>query len=461
MGIRFLCPNGHKLNVKAFLAGQRGICPHCGERFVIPSESIKNIRVESLGATRAPGEGGALVDEDVELFDFAAQSHLVPTMPSTEIPVVTAPNASAPAASVPTNTAPTNTVPTSTARSTAAPIPSARPTEAGVSDAAAVDPAPSPPASAPTQRPFDQPDGVGGIALEIGEDFSIVPPASQANTPSAPIEDDLLAAGNRFEDLPDLEELTAAARGATSPPTAPAAAPRPVAPQTAVPQAANLQASPTASARAAPSTVAAPVAPSAPRAGGAAYQPAAPPPAPPLVGGMPTIDPISESPHAVWYVRLVSGDQFGPAAGEAMRRWLDEGRVPPGCLVWREGWPEWRPSEATFAVVAQRVPPAIPGAAPAVSAAPTARPPSPASSLGLGGSSAPVGYGSAIPSADPRLNSPAATLSEAPAAAPLAPAAMLAAKRRKAQRITALVIGLLALAVIGLVPVLIYVLFRQ
>lgn len=457
MGIRFLCPNGHKLNVKAFLAGQRGICPHCGERFVIPSESIKNIRVESLGATRAPDEGGALVEEDVEFFDFAAQSHLVPTMPSTEIPVVTAPNASAPAASVPTNTGPTSTAP-----SIAAPIPSAPSVDAGVSDAAAVDPAPSPPAGAPTQRPFDQPDGVGGIALEIGEDFSIVPPASQANTPSAPIEDDLLAAGNRFEDLPDLEELTAAAaRGAASPTTAPAAAPRPTAPQTAVPQFGASQASPTAPARAAPSTVAAPVAPSAPRAGGAAYQPAVPPPAPPLVGGMPTIDPISESPHAVWYVRLVSGDQFGPAAGEAMRRWLDEGRVPPGCLVWREGWPEWRPSEATFAVVAQRVPPAIPGAAPAVSAAPTARPPSPASSLGLGGSTAPVAYGSAIPSADPRLKAPTAELPEAPTAAPLPPAAMLAAKRRKAQRITALVIGLLALAVIGLVPVLIYVLFRQ
>ena len=39
MGIRFLCPNGHKLNVKSFQAGKRGICPHCGARFTIPSES--------------------------------------------------------------------------------------------------------------------------------------------------------------------------------------------------------------------------------------------------------------------------------------------------------------------------------------------------------------------------------------------------------------------------------------
>jgi hypothetical protein len=39
MGIRFLCPNGHKLNVKAFLAGKRGICPDCDVRFIVPFES--------------------------------------------------------------------------------------------------------------------------------------------------------------------------------------------------------------------------------------------------------------------------------------------------------------------------------------------------------------------------------------------------------------------------------------
>lgn len=36
MGIRFTCPSGHKLHVKAFLAGKRGVCPHCGAKFVIP-----------------------------------------------------------------------------------------------------------------------------------------------------------------------------------------------------------------------------------------------------------------------------------------------------------------------------------------------------------------------------------------------------------------------------------------
>ncbi len=39
MGIKFNCPNGHKLNVKSFLAGRRGICPECDARFRIPLES--------------------------------------------------------------------------------------------------------------------------------------------------------------------------------------------------------------------------------------------------------------------------------------------------------------------------------------------------------------------------------------------------------------------------------------
>ncbi len=56
MGIRFSCPNGHKLNVKAFLAGRRGICPYCGVRFTIPSESVV------LEAGRSPGAPESTVD---------------------------------------------------------------------------------------------------------------------------------------------------------------------------------------------------------------------------------------------------------------------------------------------------------------------------------------------------------------------------------------------------------------
>ncbi|MEZ6119247.1 MAG: DUF4339 domain-containing protein [Pirellulaceae bacterium] len=51
MGIRFLCPNGHKLNVKDFLAGKRGICPDCGAKFIVPEKSTEGElqRVSAVG----------------------------------------------------------------------------------------------------------------------------------------------------------------------------------------------------------------------------------------------------------------------------------------------------------------------------------------------------------------------------------------------------------------------------
>ncbi|MEX0677285.1 MAG: GYF domain-containing protein [Pirellulales bacterium] len=39
MGIKFLCPNGHKLHVKFFLGGKKAICPKCGARVIVPAES--------------------------------------------------------------------------------------------------------------------------------------------------------------------------------------------------------------------------------------------------------------------------------------------------------------------------------------------------------------------------------------------------------------------------------------
>jgi len=59
-------------------------------------------------------------------------------------------------------------------------------------------------------------------------------------------------------------------------------------------------------------------------------------------------DPIGEAPDAVWYVRPPTGGQYGPADGDIMRRWLDEGRVSPDSLVWREGWDDWKTGDAAF-----------------------------------------------------------------------------------------------------------------
>ena len=59
-------------------------------------------------------------------------------------------------------------------------------------------------------------------------------------------------------------------------------------------------------------------------------------------------DPLSEAPDAVWYVRAPNGAQYGPAASDVMRSWLDEGRVSPDSLVWREGWRDWQQAAEVF-----------------------------------------------------------------------------------------------------------------
>src|SRR5262245_28284933 len=57
MGIKFHCPQGHKLNVKAFLAGKRGVCPKCGTKVRIPLVSepeLADSEVEETDATESP-----------------------------------------------------------------------------------------------------------------------------------------------------------------------------------------------------------------------------------------------------------------------------------------------------------------------------------------------------------------------------------------------------------------------
>ncbi len=39
MGIEAYCPNGHRIKVKDSLAGKKGVCPTCGMKFRIPSET--------------------------------------------------------------------------------------------------------------------------------------------------------------------------------------------------------------------------------------------------------------------------------------------------------------------------------------------------------------------------------------------------------------------------------------
>lgn len=57
---------------------------------------------------------------------------------------------------------------------------------------------------------------------------------------------------------------------------------------------------------------------------------------------------LSEAPQAVWFVRSLQGQQFGPASAEQMEIWLKEGRIWPTMYVWREGWATWKLASEVF-----------------------------------------------------------------------------------------------------------------
>jgi hypothetical protein len=87
MGIRLSCPNGHRLNVKEFLAGKRGICPQCGAKFIIPVAQSTTEMMSAFAGAR----------ENVEVLSSSepgAQSIIIavadsPTGESIEPPPVT------------------------------------------------------------------------------------------------------------------------------------------------------------------------------------------------------------------------------------------------------------------------------------------------------------------------------------------------------------------------------------
>ena len=152
-------------------------------------------------------------------------------------------------------------------------------------------------------------------------------------------------------------------------------------------------------------------------------------------------DPLAAAGEASWFVQHASGTQYGPAAGRMMRRWLNEGRISPDSMVWRQGWSEWRIASAVFIELAGQQPsPPPPPPAPRQPAGPRndVRPPTP-------------------PAVDEELvendyESAAAILdSDAPRSEAAKAAAELAAwRRRKQQRsltsLVALVFAVIALA---------------
>ena len=78
MGIRFYCPQGHKLNVKEFQAGRKGICPFCGAKMQIPLEST---RPSSRQNQSQPPEVEVEVDEQEASGGSSAQAPIQPPPP--------------------------------------------------------------------------------------------------------------------------------------------------------------------------------------------------------------------------------------------------------------------------------------------------------------------------------------------------------------------------------------------
>ena len=68
--IVFLCPNGHKLNGPARLQGRPGQCPHCGEKFRIPSyDDVDDANDDEYADDEIP-MGTIVDDEEIGMEDL-------------------------------------------------------------------------------------------------------------------------------------------------------------------------------------------------------------------------------------------------------------------------------------------------------------------------------------------------------------------------------------------------------
>jgi hypothetical protein len=160
MGIKFRCPNGHKLNVKSFLAGKRGVCPDCGTTFRIPEEpGGSDILALPLPSTRSGnGQPDSQPQPAGEAFNFdfaasapsaaAVKGPAAPVAPSPTVAPVVKPAATVPVGSPVASGIPLPTSPATVPASVTAPgvVPAAVPQSfpAGIARPAAV------PTGAPT-----------------------------------------------------------------------------------------------------------------------------------------------------------------------------------------------------------------------------------------------------------------------------------------------------------------------
>jgi len=304
MGIRFYCPNGHKLNVKEFQAGRRGICPYCGARTEIPTRSTRKSSKEERAARRAAA--------------LAARAAAAGSGPQAGGP------ASAGTSDTAAAEAPAGPVPTEmpvTGPAAAGPFPAAPRGGLGAGD-----PAVSAPAAVDSQGPrrHSTPLSPGGPATA----GSITLASGATPQPASGVTGQYPAAPSQ----PAASQAASSQSVAIEPPAS----------QPAGPQAVGYQPA------AFPSGAISPP-------GGPATTPAA--------SQRSVSDPLAEAGDVVWYVRPASGGQFGPASSEIMRTWIEEGRVAADSLVWREGWRDWQEAAEVFPHVAAGQPP-VPAPAP-------------------------------------------------------------------------------------------------
>lgn len=61
-----------------------------------------------------------------------------------------------------------------------------------------------------------------------------------------------------------------------------------------------------------------------------------------------SINPILQDQTVVWYIQVPNGPQYGPATGQVVHSWIQENRIGPTMLVWREGWSNWLEAKSVF-----------------------------------------------------------------------------------------------------------------
>ncbi|WP_218933133.1 DUF4339 domain-containing protein [Roseimaritima multifibrata] len=79
---------------------------------------------------------------------------------------------------------------------------------------------------------------------------------------------------------------------------------------------------------------------------------------------------LDSAPDAIWYVRPSSGGQYGPAGGDLLCEWIEQGRVGSSSLLWRDGWAQWRSAEEVLPELSVATPPIPPANIPGIPAAP-------------------------------------------------------------------------------------------